>query len=243
MFCQRFQLMNAAGYAGDGDREVPVSASPEAVTEVRARILDAAAGAFMRTGFGGTTIDDIARDVRATKGLVYYHFRSKFDLFLAIYGEGMRRARERVEPHAGTGPARDRLVAMSIAHLLSLMEDLAYHHVVHQAVRGEVSAALKVRQVESLKDLNRLRSDYEQMFRAVLAEGIADGTLRPVDPGLGARTLLSNLNAVDMWYRRIEGQNEDEVYDLAVRIVDLLIGGLAAGGGMGPHSTKLNTNP
>jgi AcrR family transcriptional regulator len=223
---------------------VRVSASPEAVTEVRARILDAAAEAFMRTGFAGATIDDIARDVRATKGLVYYHFRSKFDLFLAVYGEGMRRARERVEPHAaGSGPARDRLVAMSIAHLLNLMEDLAYHHVVHQAVRGEVSAALKVRQVESLRDLSRLRSDYEQMFRAVLAEGIADGTLRPVDPGLGARTLLSNLNAVDMWYRRIDGQSADEVHDLAVRIVDLLIGGLAAAGGIGPHSTKLNTNP
>ena len=206
-----------------------MSASPEAVTEVRARILDAAAESFMRSGFAGTTVDDIARDVRATKGLVYYHFRSKFDIFLAVYGEGMRRARERVEPHAaGTGPARDRLAAMSTAHLVNLMEDLAYHHVVHQAVRGEVSASLKVRQVESLTDLNRLRSDYEQMFRAVLAEGIEDGTLRPVDPNLGARTLLSSLNAVDLWYRRIDGQTADEVHDLARRIVDLLIGGLAA---------------
>jgi AcrR family transcriptional regulator len=205
-----------------------LSATPEAATDVRKRILDAAAEAFMRNGFAGTTIDDIARDVRATKGLIYYHFRSKFDIFLAVYGEGMRRVRERVEPHAaGPGSARDRLVAMSIAHLLNLMEDLAYHHVVHQAVRGEVSAALKVRQVEALTDLNRLRSDYETMFHAVVVDGIGDGSLRPVDPGLAVRTLLSNLNAVDMWYRRIAGQSPGELHDLAGRIVDLLIGGLA----------------
>src|SRR5262245_29473520 len=96
--------------------------------DARARILDAAAEAFMDRGFGGTTIDDIARDVQATKGLVYYHFRSKFDIFLAVYGEAMRRVRERVEPFAESpGSARDRLTAMSIAHLLNLMEDLPFH--------------------------------------------------------------------------------------------------------------------
>jgi AcrR family transcriptional regulator len=46
--------------------------------------------------------------VGATKGLVYYHFRSKFDIFLAVYGEGMRRVRERVEPYAeGAGTGRE----------------------------------------------------------------------------------------------------------------------------------------
>ena len=81
-----------------------MNASPAAMTDARSRILDAAAEAFMRSGFAGTTIDDIARDVSATKGLVYYHFRSKFDIFLAVYGEGMRRVRERVEPHIAARP-------------------------------------------------------------------------------------------------------------------------------------------
>lgn len=205
-----------------------MSASPEVASEVWQRILDAAAEAFMADGFANATIDDIAREVGATKGLVYYHFRSKFDIFLAVYEEGMRRVRERVEPHArGDGTGRDRLVAMSVAHLLNLMEDLAYHHVVHQAVRDQRSAALKVRQRDALTALNDLRSDYEQLFRDVVTEGTGDGSLRDVEPALAARTLLSNLNAVDMWYHRREGQPTDEVHALALRIVDLLIGGLA----------------
>jgi AcrR family transcriptional regulator len=212
-----------------------VSASPEAVPDARQRILDAAAEAFMVNGFAGATIDDIARDVGATKGLVYYHFRSKFDIFLAVYEESMRRVRERVEPHS-VGPVsvahvstgRDRLVAMSIAHLLNLMEDLAYHHVVHQAVRGEMSTALKSRQRDALLALNQLRHEYEHLFRRVVTEGITDGSLRGIDASLATRTLLSNLNAVDVWYRRSEGQTAEELSELARQVVDILVGGLCA---------------
>jgi AcrR family transcriptional regulator len=206
-----------------------VSASGTAAADARSRILDAAAETFMVNGFAGTAIDDIADEVGATKGLVYYHFRSKFDVFLAVYEEGMRRVRERVAPHAdGSGSGRDRLTAMSTAHVLNLMEDLAYHHVVHQAVRGEVSPALKARQRDALLALNGLRDAYEHMFRQVVTDGIADGSLRKVDPPLAARTLLSNLNAVDIWYRRIKTQPPKEIHALAVEIVDLLIGGLTA---------------
>ncbi|MEV6638785.1 TetR/AcrR family transcriptional regulator [Amycolatopsis sp. NPDC051371] len=206
-----------------------MSATPGFEPDARRRILDAAAEAFMVHGFANATIDDIAREVGATKGLVYYHFRSKFDIFLAVYEEAMGRVRGRVELHAhGAGTGRDRLVAMAVAHLVNLMTDLAYHHVVHQAVRGQVAVALKTRQRDALEQLNELRSDYERLFRGVLADGIADGSLREVDASLATRTLLSNLNAVDTWYHRVDGQPAAEIEGLARRIVDLMIGGLAS---------------
>jgi len=208
---------------------MPVSASPEVPPDARSRVLAAAAEAFMAAGFANTTIDDIADDLGATKGLVYYHFRSKFDIFLAVYEEAMRRVRDRVEPHSrGDATGRDRLVAMSVAHVVNLMQDLAFHHTVHQGVRGEVSTTLKPRQREALLALNDLRRDYERMFHRVVAEGVADGSLRRVDTGLASRTLLSNLNAVDAWYRKVDGQTAEEIHDLARRIVDLLVGGLGS---------------
>lgn len=206
-----------------------MGASAEVDTGTKGRILDAAAEAFMRRGFGSTTIDDIADEVGATKGLIYYHFRSKFDVFLAVYQEGMRGVRERVEPHAhGPGSGRERLVAMSVAHVTNLMRDLAYHHVVHQGVRAQESIELKIRQRDALVALNELRRDYERLFRGVISEGMADGSLREADASLATRTLLSGLNAVDSWYRKIDGQSEEELRELAERIVDLLIGGIDA---------------
>ncbi|PWJ08060.1 TetR/AcrR family transcriptional regulator [Streptomyces sp. NWU49] len=190
------------------------------------RILDAAAEAFMEQGFG-VAIDDIADSVGATKGLIYYHFRSKFDIFLAAYEHGMRTVREQVEPMAqAPGSGRERLIAMSTQHVMNLMTNLAYHHVVHLGVREQSSTALKPRQRKALDALNVLRAEYEDLFLQVVKDGIADGTLRPVRANLAARTLLCSLNAVDMWFHRIEGQSSDELRQLADEIVDLVVGGL-----------------
>ncbi|MFF7901786.1 TetR/AcrR family transcriptional regulator [Streptomyces sp. NPDC007920] len=190
------------------------------------RILDAAAEAFMEQGFG-VAIDDIADSVGATKGLIYYHFRSKFDIFLAAYEHGMRTVRDQVEPLAkATGSGRERLVAMSTQHVMNLMTNLAYHHVVHLGVREQSSTALKPRQRNALDELNLLRAEYEGLFLQVVEDGIADGTLRPVPAKLAARTLLCSLNAVDMWFHRIEGQSPDDLRQLADEVVDLLVGGL-----------------
>ncbi|MFI8859518.1 TetR family transcriptional regulator [Streptomyces prasinus] len=190
------------------------------------RILDAAAEAFMEQGFG-VAIDDIADSVGATKGLIYYHFRSKFDIFLAAYEHGMRTVREQVEPLArAPRSGRERLIAMSTQHVMNLMTNLTYHHVVHLGVREQSSTALKPRQRKALDELNVLRAEYEDLFLQVVEDGIADGTLRPVRANLAARTLLCSLNAVDMWFRRIEGQSTDDLRRLADEVVDIVVGGL-----------------
>jgi AcrR family transcriptional regulator len=196
--------------------------------DAKRRILDAAAEAFMEQGFG-VAIDDIADSVGATKGLIYYHFRSKFDIFLAAYEHGMRTVRDQVEPLARTtGTGHERLVAMSTQHVMNLMTNLAYHHVVHLGVREQSSTALKPRQRKALDTLNVLRAEYEDLFLQVVQDGIEDGTIRPVPARLAARTLLCSLNAVDMWFRRIEGQSSDDLRKLADEIVDIVLGGLLA---------------
>lgn len=55
----------------------------------RARILDAAKGLVMSKGFAGTSIDDILKETRLTKGAFFHHFKGKAEL-----------ARELVERHS-----------------------------------------------------------------------------------------------------------------------------------------------
>ncbi|MCO1656306.1 hypothetical protein [Pseudonocardia humida] len=108
----------------------------------------------------------------------------------------MRRVRERVEPHADAdGTGRERLVAMAIAHELNLMEDLAYHHVVHQAVRGEVAGALKVRQRDALRAQNELRHVCTMAPACSVTRGIpagrVDSSALSVHPVTATRTSCS----------------------------------------------------
>lgn len=209
--------------------ETRVTHKMDAAPAARERVLAAAAEAFMHSGYSATTIEDISKLVGATKGLVYYHFRSKFDIFLAIYEEGMADLRRKVEPFAETdGPGKDRLIAMANAHVHNLMTHLAYHRVVQQAVRGQSSPSIKARHRDALLALNELRKDYERLFQQVLADGIADGSLHQMDTFLASRTLLSSLNAVDNWYQQDPTQSKSEVYMLSEQIVGLLINGYTA---------------
>ncbi|MBA8964501.1 AcrR family transcriptional regulator [Rhodococcus percolatus] len=202
---------------------------PAAYDAARTMILDAAADVFQRQGFDRSTIDDIADAIGATKGRVYYYFRSKFDIYLAVYEEGMRKVCEAVEPlSTGPGTGRDRLVAMSVAHAENLMIDLRYHNTIHQGIPGHGTSALKQRQRDELDALNRIRDEYEQMFRKVVADGMADSSLRIEDPKLATRVLLSSLNAIDTWFQPRPGQSVEQIHDLAQRIAHLLINGLTS---------------
>ena len=57
------------------------NANEALLSEPRQAILDAAALCFMERGFNATSIDDIARRLSATKGMVYHYFSSKAELF------------------------------------------------------------------------------------------------------------------------------------------------------------------
>src|SRR5262249_28448441 len=51
----------------------------------RTALLDAAAVAFATQGFARTSVDDIVRRARVTKGALYHHFRDKTAVFEAVF--------------------------------------------------------------------------------------------------------------------------------------------------------------
>src|SRR5437899_2383732 len=54
-------------------------------SETRARLLDAAEEVFVRDGYESAQLDEIAARADRSKGAVYTHFKSKEDLFLALF--------------------------------------------------------------------------------------------------------------------------------------------------------------
>src|SRR6516225_7223491 len=53
--------------------------------ETQKRILDAADEIFVRDGYEAAQLDEIAARAGRSKGAVYTHFKSKEDLFLALF--------------------------------------------------------------------------------------------------------------------------------------------------------------
>ena len=50
----------------------------------REQLLASARKLFVKRGYRGTTIDEIAKKTKLTKGAVYFHFKSKEDIFLEL---------------------------------------------------------------------------------------------------------------------------------------------------------------
>jgi AcrR family transcriptional regulator len=67
----------------DGRRAVKNAATTAA-------LLDAAAATFAQRGFEAATMDEIAERVGLTKGALYYRYKSKEDLFIALLDERCR---------------------------------------------------------------------------------------------------------------------------------------------------------
>lgn len=64
---------------------VPALPAPKLPADARKRILDAALAEFVARGFDGASTNTIARAAGVAKGLVFHHFGSKSDLFLAVH--------------------------------------------------------------------------------------------------------------------------------------------------------------
>lgn len=87
------------------------------------RVLEAALDLFSEHGFAGTSLQDIADRLGVTKAAVYYHFRSKDDLLLALVepaiDELMAMATERksdLRPQRGQGVGVARYVEYLLRH-------------------------------------------------------------------------------------------------------------------------------
>jgi AcrR family transcriptional regulator len=80
-------MMNSTGSQPDG--QAAAARLPRAAR--REQILAAATEAFARAGFAATSLDDIAEQARISKVILYRHFESKADLYLAVLDQALQR--------------------------------------------------------------------------------------------------------------------------------------------------------
>ncbi len=154
-------------------------------------LLDVAARLFCRRGFAGTSIRDIAKAVKMLPGSIYCHFKSKDALFLAVYGEGVRRIAAQVSAAIGTDTDPwQRLSRACAAHLETILDQSDFAQVVVRVHPREVPALSS--------QLIALRDDYETVFKE-LVEALED--IAP-EHKRGFRLLLMGaMNWTQHWYQ------------------------------------------
>jgi AcrR family transcriptional regulator len=101
---------------------------PSVEAERRQQILDAALTCFSRTGYHQATMDDLAAELPFSKGLLYYYFKTKRDIFIALLDNWTERSLQAWEAMLSPGEDVIAQICHSIQYgvqLVALSGDLA----------------------------------------------------------------------------------------------------------------------
>jgi AcrR family transcriptional regulator len=154
----------------------------------RERFLVAATEIINREGYRGASVDKISAYLNVTKGSFYHHNTDKDELARACFERTFdlideAKTRGRSEP---SGWERLWLISASLtAHQTSGERGRMLRHFALSAMPGELRRSISGR--------------FQQIanaFSGIIADGIADGSIRPVDPLLSAHLVMAMFNSV-----------------------------------------------
>ena len=155
----------------------PLRNGGEPGPDVRAKLLAGAAEIFSTKGYSATTVREIVQRAGVTKPVLYYYFRSKEGIYLALMREPFERFVAVVDgTTAETATARDRLVRLCQQAYDIFVEHLDLARVMYAIYYGPPQGAPFV-------DFDAYHLRFQEGVLALLEEGIRRREFRRGDTG------------------------------------------------------------
>ena len=193
----------------------------------RTEILDAAAVCFSKRGFSATSINDIADQLTATKGMVYHHYRSKAELFFDVHVCAMEMDFAAIQAAAARATTSfERLELMAHAHFTMAVTETDYQRVAMQGVQMHFSGSTSESQRRTLSRIIRMRDEYQALFAREISGAVAEGAIPKQNVQISVKSFLGVLNWVTLWFRPRRGQSAAELRELANGTVEYAMRGL-----------------
>ncbi|WBY01334.1 TetR family transcriptional regulator [Ramlibacter tataouinensis] len=209
---------------------------PKATTEPRtpempdrvSEILDAAADAFDQQGYDATTLDHIGDALGVTKGSIYYHYRSKVELFVAVYRRVMEMNLETISPIAEDEALLplERLYRMAHAHSLQVMKHLSYQRLAVHGIEAQLMGRVNEDQRAKLNEVIVLRDRYQEIFVRAISQAVEAGELPQQDARMAVKPLFGALNCTTMWYQPRPGETAADRERIGDQLAGFAISGL-----------------
>jgi len=175
-------------------------------------IMDTAARLFAESSYETVSLDDIANNIGATKGLIYHYFPSKGALLGELLLWTHNLFRESVNPAWETTDADpvDKLKKIIKAHI-----DFNYEYSYMIIV---VFRTVNLIPLEMRRKIKRLRESYTKKFRSLIEDVQEVGQLVQGDSESVTMSIMSLINYLPYRYRNAEIHRRKELYELVIRI-------------------------
>ncbi len=189
----------------------------------RGRIVEAAASVFVRRGYHGATMDDIAREAEYSTPALYNYFKNKEEIFRAVVMETGREFVALMDQPAPPELPFDRRLAYILRRLFALAETKRDLFVAFVAQRGFCDL-----EAEDLgDDSTRHNAEALAAFEHEMARGLDEGALASGESAADYATAFVSITKAFM-FRWLMSGGHDGLEQQADRIVRLFMNGAAA---------------
>jgi AcrR family transcriptional regulator len=176
------------GFAPAGAQWRPQSLAPKmGADDFRETFLVAATRLINQLGYRGASVEKISASLNVTKGSFYHHHQAKDDVVVACFQRAFELLRSL------QAAARD-LGADEWTKLTSAAAAVVAFQLSDQGPLLRMSALSAL--PESMRhDMVELSNRISDRWAAMISDGVAEGSVRPVDPFIGAQMLNASMNA------------------------------------------------
>ena len=140
-------------------------------------------------GYRGASVNRIAEVLNVTKGSFYHHHDGKDELVLACF----QRSYDRLSAVQMAGQHSDGDYWTRLSGALAELLDLQFFDKMPLLRTTALQALDSERKVDVVTRSNRLA----RRFAGLLIDGIADGSVRPIDPLIASQVIMSTLNGAN----------------------------------------------
>lgn len=141
--------------------------------KTRSELLKAAYSVFIEQGYDAATISDIAQRAQMTRGAVYWHFKNKEDIFVAVVEQALNEQQERKNHYTSSQHLTVREKLKAVLALPLEMEDS------YRLVNSVPELATRIPAFSAILHLLNLRKqNLRNFFQEFLLCHTADGTIQ-----------------------------------------------------------------
>jgi len=195
----------------------------EEAAVTRSKVLKAALSVFSSKGYAATTLDDVAAVANVTRGAIYWHFKSKADLYNTLTAELSARGAELVQQAVAEGGTLLEILRRVFVRQCALIEEDQEARAVMELAMFKTGfdPDLQAGRKRQLKAGNALLEG----ITAAMQQGIATGILRnDLDPADMARAFIAFENgAIQLW---LSTPKAFSLKTSAESFADILVAGL-----------------
>ncbi|KJS17685.1 MAG: hypothetical protein VR69_03955 [Peptococcaceae bacterium BRH_c4b] len=184
-------------------------------------IADAAMSCFLASGYSGTSVDNIVKASGVSKGGIYWHFKSKEEIFLYMIEkwlhEHKREIQSRLSPDDSATAKLNKFVDFAVEKAQSPVYAL-----VHEFLMGSRDKSI-FNQIINLVD----NYSEENIITVIINQGIENGEFKPLDARAASEIFRAVFDGIIIRWNHSQNKDISALRRIAKTAIHIYLEGLS----------------